>query len=57
MTTKHTPNKDGTSREKAEYWLMKAAEYDNGKEDSQRKVEMAFKAALKHENEAIAAGQ
>ena len=54
---KYQPNKDGTRREKAEYWLQKAAQYDTGEEGSQRKVEMAFNAALKHENEAIAAGE
>jgi hypothetical protein len=53
---KHKANKEGTQRGQAEYWLEKAAAHEeSGK--GERFVEMAFTAALKHEDAAIAAGE
>ena len=53
---KYNANKDGTLREKAEHWLERAVVFEaEGKPE--RNVEMAFNAALKHENEAIAKGE
>lgn len=51
----HAPNKEGTNREQAEYWLEKAVAYEADPQRTAKMVEMAFGKALACENAAIAA--
>lgn len=56
-TTTHTPNKEGTNREQAAYWLEKAIAYAADPQRTAKMVEMAFGKAVACENAAIAAGE